>query len=743
MKRILNIVWIIISAALTLNAAEAAELRGRIINGETLNPVMGATIRLPETGQTAPSDKHGEFRFVGLADGIYRLVVTHVAFDQSDTLTVKVDGTAELQVRLTPTPWVLDGVVVTGTRSPHLLKDVPVQTEVVSRRDFARTGSSTVDEALTSAVGINISNDLSGKGATIRGIEGDRVLVLVDGERAVGRVRGSIDLGQFSLTNVEKIEVVKGTGSTLYGSEAMGGVVNIVTRKPRFSGGRAKLYLDYGSHNSYNPSATMEYGNDRFGLTLGGKLSSTDGFDLDESSPQTNGEDQIDRWNFDGKLRARLSDRWSLTTSGRFMSEERRWVEYEEIDALNKYIYDDVEENRRYDGSLSLDYLSGDKYSMKLRLSGTFYDHQWNKFNGPFWVDTSDTEERFYELSYTSNYVIAQQHVATYGFDLNRQDMSSPTLVADKKADQALSGYLQYEYSPIKALNFLPGIRYENHSSFGSHVNPSINIMYRMGDQVKLRGFVGRGFRAPSIKEQYFVFDHTSAGYIVYGGKVDLPSGMQLDDYRELKQENSINSSLSVELSYGTIGMHRLTYFYNHLDDLIEFVLVDFTPTYDRGVYVYQNIERAITQGIEWESRVRLSKSVEFSFSYNYLYSRDLTTQQELVNRPAHSAKFVLSALHKKTGLGASFWGDYHSRKLWVPRSNTGGNEGEPDEYAPSRTTLNLNLFKRFDVGLEAFVRLENILGDTDYRYGYWPGFEVFTGVRYELSMNNLFSDIM
>jgi outer membrane receptor for ferrienterochelin and colicin len=234
------------------------------------------------------------------------------------------------------------------------------------------------------------------------------------------------------------------------------------------------------------------------------------------------------------------------------------------------------------------------------------------------------------------------------------------------------------------------------------------------------------------------VFDHTAAGYIVYGGNVDLPPNLQLDDFRELKQENSINSSISAELSYGAIGMHRITYFYNHLDDLIEFVLINFTPTYDRGVYVYQNIERALTQGIEWESRVRVTKAVDLSFSYNYLYSRDLVAQRELVNRPAHSAKFTLSVLHQGTGIGASFWGDYHSRKLWIPRTNTGGNEGAPDEYAPSRTRLNLNLFKRFPGGPEVFVRFENLGGETNYRYGYWPGFEVFAGFRYEISLDNL-----
>ncbi len=730
-----TITVILIATALQLMPihVQAGEINGRVTSSETGNPIGGATITVLETETSTPSDKYGAFSISDLSGGLYHIIVSHIAYDRSDTLAIAIPSDTPTQVKLAPTPWVLNDVVVTGTRSPHLLKNVPVQTEVVTSRDFKRTGSSTVDEALTSSIGISIDDDVSGKGATIRGIKGDRVLVLVDGERAVGRVRGSIDLGQFSLTNVEKIEVVKGTGSTLYGSDAMGGVVNIITHKPKWNAGVANVYMDYGSHNAYNPSATVEYGTDRLSFSLGGKYYSTDGFDLDDSSPHTKGEEETDRWNFDAKMRARLSGNWSITTSGRFMSEEKQWIEYDSIDAYNENAYDDIETNQRYEGSVAAQFLSGDKYSMNLRLYGTYYDHRWDKLNGAILVDRSDTQDKFYGLSYSSNYVVAQEHVITCGFDINRQDLTSPTIIESKKADDALSGYFQYEYSPFKSLNFLPGIRYENHSSFGGHVNPSINIMYSLGDQVKLRGSVGKGFRAPSIKQQYFVFDHQAAGYIVYGGNVELPDSLRPADFEDLRQETSINSSISAEFSYGTIGMHRVTYFYNHLDDLIEFEFIDFRGGYWRGRYFYQNVERAMTQGIEWESRVRLSKAVDFSFSYNYLHSRDLTRQRELIGRPSHTIKFNLMVFDEATGLGASFWGDHHSRKLYTPRENTGEQMGLTDIYAPERTRLNLNVFKRFSAGSEVFVRCQNVLDETDFEFGYWPGFEVFAGFRYEI----------
>ncbi len=739
-KLLIRFVLISFFAAGIIAPVRGAELAIRTVDSETGQPVSNANISLLEIGQITTTDKNGSSRFDALPPGKYHISTSHIAYEERDSIAIEIPHTSPFDIPLQPKHWLLNQIVVTGTRSPHILKDVPVQTEVVTSRDFAEVGAKTVDEALSSSIGININNDLSGQGATIRGIEGSRVLVMVDGERAVGRVNGSIDLGQFALNNVDKIEVIKGTGATLYGSDAMGGVINIISRKPSENSNRISFSSDYGSNASMNLIGDMEYGRDGTGLAIGGKYYHTDGFDLDPSTPATNGREAIDRWNFSGKVSRRLSPAWHVTGSGRFMQENLDWIEAETIKLSEikdtTYIYNDNETNRRYDGSVTFDFHSNDRYWMKLRFSGTYYDHIWKKYSGPYWTDTSKTQELYAEASYTANYITAKSHMATFGIDLGRQELRSEELIANTPPEKSAAGYFQYEISFLKSLSLVSGIRYEHHNSFGDHVNPSVNLMWRPSNAFKLRGFVGKGFRAPSIKEQYFIFDHTAAGYIVYGGSAAEVSSIDLSglDIQDLKSETSINSSISAEILTGSLGLHRLTYYYNHLNNMIDFQLIGFPDPYWRGLYVYQNIETAITQGIEWESRVRLSSLLEISVSYDYLHSRNLGTGERLLNRPDHGLKVILTGYSNRWRAGAAIWGDWESDKLWVARSNTGENEGDA-ELAPSRSTVNLNLFKRFGSGTEAFVRFMNIFDETNAVYGYWPGFDISAG--FKLTFNN------
>ncbi len=700
---------------LLVSPATAVRVSGVVVDSVTGGAVIGANIHLPELEFGVQSDLSGHFDFEIARPGEYTLKLTHISYEPKTVVLNPGDQPVDLHIALLPRTYISDEVVVTGTRTPYLLKDVPVTTEVIRSEDAARTGATTVDQALEAAVGINVDQNFSGTGATLRGLDPTRVLVLIDGEKLVGRVRGAIDLGQISLANVEKIEVVKGVGSTLYGSDAIGGVVNIITRKPQ---GQTRLnsFAEYGAFKSYVHNAEVESQLGEWDLQLGGRFNRTDGFDLIKETPHTNGLERSNKFNLDGKIGRRLSRSLSMSIHGGFFAEMKKWKESEYIEPLT-FTFDDDEHNYRYSGGGHLTYQPNPRTKIDFNAYGTYYDHLWEKFTlSGRQTDRSRTEDYLGEASVVATHSYKEGHVITMGGDLMTQGLTSDEISGGEQDVKSADAYMQYEWKPIDNLVFLPGIRLEHHSTFGEHLNASINAMYNPHERLRLRGFYGGGFRAPSIKEIYFEFDHSAAGYIVTGGG------------DELKPEKSQNASISIEYSYAGIGLHRITYFYNNIDDMIDFDLRGFSATYWRGIYEYQNVFQAYTRGIEWQSEVKVSRQVGFNLAYTWLTAKNLETGHWLLNRPEHTLKLYSTFDFDKIGLTVTAWGSWQSRKLWVPLGEQ--NDFESETWAPSRSDISVSIAKRIWKDVELFARGENLTDDVEVDYGYWPARSFYAGIR-------------
>ena len=124
-------------------------------------------------------------------------------------------------------------VVVTGTRSPHLLKDAIIQTDLIRSEEIQQQGATRLSDVIQERVGLSVISD-HGTGVQVQGLDPDYTLVLIDGEPVIGRTAGTLDLTRFSVGNLEQVEIVKGPTSSLYGSEALAGVINLITRKGDF-----------------------------------------------------------------------------------------------------------------------------------------------------------------------------------------------------------------------------------------------------------------------------------------------------------------------------------------------------------------------------------------------------------------------------------------------------------------------------------------------------------------------------
>ncbi len=718
---------------LFLFASSASLQTVAVYDFKTSAPLNGATVMVTaETVINYKTDKDGVLELGSYLGKQINLNISHVGYESLDSTLTFNSGSNLIKLFLLPLAYDFGLIVVTGTRSEHILKDVPVQTELIGKEQFEKTGSVTVDEALESSVGININNEFSGKSLSIRGISGDQVLVMINGERVVGRVGGAIDLRQFSLTNVKQIEIIKGTGSTLYGSDAMGGVVNIIEETPKGSYSRPSVTFDFGSYKSFKPAFKYSLGNSKSSASLNLSFLNSGGFDVDETTLQTNGEEKTKRVNIGIIGKTNLTEKSFLKLSLRGMRENLGWVEEQTFAGIPPLVLvRDVDEtNSRYDGSVTYSYIKGEKYAIDVKLYGSYYDHNFDKIDRETdsLVSSSLTEDIFGLISFNGKYQ-KNDNLLVFGAELSYQDFRSKENDSLSDSDKLFASYLQYEIDFLGNFTFLPGLRFEKHEAFGAHTNPSLNILIKAAPSFNIRLFTGYGFRVPSIKQQYYVFDHLAQGYKVIGGSVATRDYPNLN-LSSLRVEESINSSFSFEYASQKLGRHRFTYFYNHLRDLIDFTVIGFDPLngYTEGIFAYQNIETALTQGIELESRLQFDKKFSLSASYDYLDARNLVTGGPLPNRSVHTSQINFDISFEKLSATLSIWGRHQSSQL-IEDGVTALSEGKK---RPSRNNLNLNMSKKLSDKLKTFLRMENIIGETDQEFGFYDKFQLFFGFRYQ-----------
>ena len=156
----------------------------------------------------------------------------------------------------------MDEVVVTGTKTERRLEDTPVITEVITRSEIEATGAENIGEVLEHRVGIVVDRDAHGDGVQLQGLDSDYILILLDGEPQVGRIAGKLDLARIGVENVDRIEIVKGASSALFGSAAMGGVINVITRKAS-SPFAAQFTNNFENHNTIDSRSTVELKRDK------------------------------------------------------------------------------------------------------------------------------------------------------------------------------------------------------------------------------------------------------------------------------------------------------------------------------------------------------------------------------------------------------------------------------------------------------------------------------------------------
>lgn len=555
-----------------------------------------------------------------------------------------------------------DEIVVTATRTPHTLNDVPVETVVITSDEIEKTSAQNAMDVLKEVPGITIANhdDVFGTytwRAALRGLSFNNGygLVLIDGQRVMGSGQSGgmgeygIGLNNIPISMVERIEVVKGPGSALYGSDAAAGVINVITRRipDKATGWAGTGYGWYEVKRERSDGSTEEADGDRnmaqAYVGYGDRISENMGYILSYS--YESGDDiradplQSDRHSVIGKFDAQVTENVSI---------------FSKLE-LSDYDKTDNRDEESYRVSLGGEYQFTDKHLFTLKGYTYNWDFSHGAPGGAYGFKNGDVGYNQIEGQYT--WFITENNTLTGGIELQEQGIDYTILNADNSlisVDESISTtslFLQDELKLWRRLTLVGGGRYDDHSVFGEEFNPKFSAMFELSDSTKLRGSIGRSFKSPTIRQMYYDMPYRHGDYYVQSN-------------RELKPEKAIGYSLGVEqlLLEDRITVN-LGYFRNDVDDMV--VTVDTGDIYDGlPLKTYENIEEAFTQGFEFMLNSNLFNSFDLALSYTFTDTENKESGKKITYVPEHYFSLRPSYKYQPWGLGASGGISYIGRQF-------------------------------------------------------------------------------
>jgi outer membrane receptor for ferrienterochelin and colicins len=653
----------------------AQSIRGTVTEGGDV-PVAGAEIVIG--GRiVATSNGRGEWRVGDLPAGSVTLTIRRLGYSpRTVAVTVTEGSDVALPVLLTPMALPIDEIVVTGARRPERLADAVVTTELVDRRTIESTAAPDMAAVLTEQTGIQLAGGHpSGAGVMLQGLSSERVLILLDGQPITGRLSGTFDLARIPTTAVERVEIVKGPQSTLYGSEAMGGVVNIITRRP--TAGRTSLSGKglVGGSGRQQADITAEGG---IGALRANLMVGVRQQDRVPGDPDVEGA-LAKETDASGSIVWHPEGNWSLEGSALFTKERLR------SQSAGLYNFgDNTQLAARLTGRRQTE-----THLLQATLHASTFENlaRASAFPEPI-AGTGNTQlQRLAELDLLWHGPLATSLTADLGVEGRTEYISSTDGRIEGGPRSLATGetYGQLEWS-VGRLAIVPGTRLTVSEQWGTVATPRLALRLRASDPLTFRASASQGFRAPDFKELYLDFTNAPAGYAVRGNP-------------DLDPEQSVNLSAGADWAVPA-GYARVSGYWNQLENFIET-----RPLPSSGSlveYTYGNVADGKTWGLDAEvGAVRGPWRLEVG--YGWLRTYDGETGGALLGRPEHSGRTMLGfAAAKGPRLTAT---GVYTGATPMERDSTGAISSTRDAFA----RVDLRAAQRLIWGVELSAGVDNV----------------------------------
>ena len=686
----------------------------------------------------------------------------------------------------------LNEVVISATKTKRQLSTTTVPVTLIQTKDIENTNALRINSLLDEYTGLNTVSSALGTGIQLQGLDADYSLIMIDGVPIIGRLNGVLDLSRLSVSNISHIEIVKGPSSVLFGSNALAGIVNIITKSPKNEQSLG-ITAKASSFKTYDFSIDGILAKNKYKGVISTNYYSTGGYDLASNyqgynlstdyygktvSPHSN-------YAFSFQNEYTFSEKWKAHLNMRIFNENEK---YNFIDSKNEIIHG---HGKVVDWSIKpwITYRLSPKFKTEIRYSynqyGTKTTEQYQTSDNMY--SSSFYNENYGLLEWQNDFKLNKSHEFTVGMGYEMEGVQTSRLSDDKfhNANNKFV-YFQYIFNHKDNLNVVLGTRYEQHKNYAHQFNPKISFKYNIAPKYVIKASIGRGFKKPDFKQLYFNYTNNAIGYTVLGTTfvaqgiknllsqndiaIDPESGLPViyDLYDKIiknggridaESSTGINLGMSIRSIKNTIIDFNL--FRNDLKNLIETTPIALKKN-GWQAYSYQNINRVYTQGAEinikyyWGNHIKLCVGYQFldakdkkiieQLQEGKIFAKDLKTGVSykiskndyggLLNRAHHNANFKIFVSDFWKGIDANLRLLYKGRFGFADLNNNQILDIEK-EYVPGYFLLNMTIQKSFFKDkLNLKMGIDNVLNYTyatpEFTISSLPGRIFYTSINYK-----------
>ena len=586
-----------------------------------------------------------------------------------------------------PATYDFSEVVVSASRMDLNLKELPQSAEVITKEEIKQIGATNVKEALRLSPSLVLS-EAAGVGDILRLRGSDDVMILVNGRQLANETNDDYRLNRINVQNVERIEILRGPSGALYGSSAMGGVINIVTKEVEDEGATVGVATGSREMSNYYRFDTGRMG--KLAASFDANFTKVRPFKWEDAGmSKMSGPKQLFNLDIDYKMDANNNLKLITEYSNEDLTYVSAGMGPGSRESVKNYDAERKSATLAYDGKSAKS-----NYSMDITFSN---------------LDRGAGDDRdFWDVDVRNTVRSTDKFSLTYGGEFSRDEGFQEVRGEDVKMGiEQWSGYVYGEYRPSEKFLIVPSIRFDDHEEFGDHTSPSIGLTYFADPSSRIKVSYGSGYKTPTIEQLY-------AGGPFFGGMATwLPN-------ENLKPEKSNGIEIAWEKEFDDRTASKLTYFKNEKEDAIVKEESGRDIQVRPGMFIkefmqYVNVDEASYEGVEYSLSHDLGNGFTAGLEYEYLDAKDKSDNSRLMYNARNTYTVKLQWVEpEQQEWSVTMW------NRWLSDYRTVDNKLDGAEVNRSINTFNFVVNKSWeDNKYNAFVGIDNLFDKDSYAMRY------------------------